>query len=76
MAESAGLLNRCRGLNPYRGFESRPLRFNILALTQDVFVTRANEPPASIGAENAPTTVRILFLGRTANMANVHLCVR
>jgi hypothetical protein len=27
VADSAGLLNRCRGLYPYRGFESRPLRF-------------------------------------------------
>ncbi len=26
MAESDGLLNRCTGSNPYRGFESRPLR--------------------------------------------------
>ena len=26
MVESDGLLNRCTGANPYRGFESRPLR--------------------------------------------------
>ena len=27
MADCAGLLNRCRELNPYREFESHPLRF-------------------------------------------------
>lgn len=27
MADRAGLLNRCRDLNPYREFESHPLRF-------------------------------------------------
>ena len=26
MADRAGLLNRCRDLNPYREFESHPLR--------------------------------------------------
>lgn len=31
MAEGGGLLNRYRGLNPYRGFESHPLRhFNAI----------------------------------------------
>jgi hypothetical protein len=27
VAEGNGLLNRRRGINPYRGFESRPLRY-------------------------------------------------
>jgi hypothetical protein len=30
VADSAGLLNRCRDQNPYRGFESRPLRLCLM----------------------------------------------
>ena len=32
VADCAGLLNRCRALNPYREFESHPLRFEKLSL--------------------------------------------
>ena len=38
MAEGNGLLNRRRGINSYRGFESRPLRSftdKVLALTDE-----------------------------------------
>lgn len=35
VADCAGLLNRCRALNPYREFESHPLRFEKLSLMRE-----------------------------------------
>ena len=43
MAERGGLLNRCRGLNPYRGFESLSLRQVFTAPIQRAGRTRLRD---------------------------------
>ena len=44
MVESSGLLNRRRGLNLYRGFESPPLRQRIF-ITYNVQITHSAGHP-------------------------------
>lgn len=48
MADCAGLLNRCRELNPYREFESHPLR----DLKNFLIRTRCVRVGAKIKAQN------------------------
>ena len=55
MAEGGGLLNRCRGLNLYPGFESLPHRHPSL-------MTRAKVPTvalAEVGSRHARTELRV-----------------
>jgi hypothetical protein len=61
VAEGGGLLNRYRGLNPYRGFESPSLRHSYLSARRDI---RPSACPAQ-----TPRASKLLTLCRSSPLA-------